>query len=50
METLGAVLRQFLDRYPFSSTRLTSRHFHIFSSTLKEIMRQELEPKKFSKR
>jgi transposase len=50
MSISGPVLQKFLDRYPFSSTRLISRHFRIFPSTVKEILRRELGLTKFSRR
>jgi hypothetical protein len=39
---LGQVLQKFFDRYPFSSTRIISKHFRISPSTVKEIVRQEM--------
>jgi transposase len=50
MSILGLVLQKFLDRYPFSSTRVISRHFRISPSTVKEIVRRELGLKKFIRR
>jgi predicted GIY-YIG superfamily endonuclease len=47
---LGSVLQKFLDRYPFSSARVISRHIRSSPSTLKEILRRELGLKKFSRR
>jgi transposase len=47
---LGWVLQKFLDRYPFLSTSLISKHFCISLSTVKEILRLELRLKKFSRR
>jgi hypothetical protein len=39
------MLQKFLDRYPFSSARVISRHFRISPLTVKEILRRELERK-----
>jgi transposase len=50
MSILGQVLQRFLDRYPFSSARVISRHFHISPSTVKEILRRKLRLKKPSRR
>jgi hypothetical protein len=50
MSILGPVLQRFLDRYPFSSARVRSRHFPISPSTLKEIPRRELGLKEFSRK
>jgi transposase len=47
---LGPVLQKFLDRYPFSSIIVISRHFRTSPSTVKEILRRELGLKKFSRR
>jgi transposase len=47
---LGPVGQKFLDRYPFSSARVISRHFRISPSTVKEILRRELGLQKFSRR
>jgi hypothetical protein len=41
-------LLKFLDRYPFSSTRVISRHLRISLLTLKEILRRELGLKQFN--
>jgi transposase len=46
---LGPVRAKFLDRYPFPSARIISRHFRISLSTVKEILRRELGLKKFSR-
>ena len=47
---LGPVLQKFLDRYPFSSAKVISRHFRISPSTVKEILRRQLGLKTFSGR
>jgi transposase len=47
---LGPVLQKFLDRDPFSSTIVISRHFRTSPSTVKEILRRELGLKKFRRR
>jgi transposase len=36
MAILGPVLQKFLDSYPFSSTKVISRHFLVSPSTVKE--------------
>jgi hypothetical protein len=41
------VLQQFLDRYPFSSTKVRSRHLCLSPPTMKEILTGELDLKKF---
>jgi hypothetical protein len=50
MSIFGPVRQTFLDRYPFSTARVISRHFCIFPSTVKEIGRRELGLKKFTGR
>jgi histone-lysine N-methyltransferase SETMAR len=50
MERLTPILQKFLDRYPFSSGKVRSRHFRISPSTVKEILGQELGLKRFSRR
>jgi hypothetical protein len=50
MSILGAIQQKLLDPHPFSSPRVTSRHFCISPSTVKEILRRELGPKKFNRR
>jgi hypothetical protein len=47
---LGPVLQKFLDRYPFSSARIISRHFRVSPPTVKKILGRELGLKKFSRR
>jgi transposase len=47
---LGPVLQKFLNRYPFSSAKVISKHFRISPSTVKEILKRELGLKKFSRR
>jgi hypothetical protein len=47
---LGPVLQKFLDRDPFSSTMVISRHVRTSPSTVKEILRRELGLKKLSRR
>jgi hypothetical protein len=47
---LALVLQKFLDRYPFSSTRVISRHFCLSPPTVKEILGRELGLKKISRR
>jgi transposase len=47
---LGSVLQQFLDRYPFSSAKVLSRHFRISLSTVKEILTRGVGLQKFSRR
>jgi hypothetical protein len=47
LEILGPILQKFLDRYPFSSTKVISRHFPLSSPTVKEILIRELGLKKF---
>jgi transposase len=47
---LGPVRQKFLDRYPFSSAKVISRHFRLSLPTVKEILRRELGLKKFSRR
>jgi transposase len=50
MSILGPVLQKFLDRYPFASARVMSKHFGLSPPTVKEILRRELGLKKFSRR
>jgi hypothetical protein len=50
MSILGAVQQKFLDPHPFSSPRVTSRHFRISPPTVKEILRRDLGLKKFNRR
>jgi hypothetical protein len=40
---LGPVLKKFLDKCPFASTKGMSRYFSISPPTVKEILRRELE-------
>jgi transposase len=46
MTVFGPVLQKFLDRYPFSGTKVISIHFHISPPTVKEILRRQLQLKK----
>jgi transposase len=43
---LEPVLRKFLDKYPFASAKVLSRHFGISPPTVKKILHRELGPKK----
>jgi hypothetical protein len=47
---LGPVLQKFLDRDPFSSTIVISRHFLTSPLTVKKILRRKLGLKKFNRR
>jgi hypothetical protein len=46
----GPILQKFLDRYPFSNTKVISRYFRLSPPTVKEILIRELGLKKFSRR
>jgi hypothetical protein len=50
MAISGLILEKFLDKYPFSSTKVISRHFRISPPTVKEILRREPGLKKVSRR
>jgi transposase len=50
IEIFGPVLRKFLERDPFLSTKVISRHFRISPLALKEVLGRELGLKKFSTR
>jgi hypothetical protein len=39
MSILGPILQKFLDRHPFSTARVISRHVRISPSTVKQILR-----------
>jgi transposase len=45
---LGPVLKKFLDKYPFASAKVLSRHFDISPPTVKEILHRELGLKRYS--
>jgi hypothetical protein len=47
---LGPVLKKFLDKHPFASAKILSRHFDISPPTVKEILHRELGLKKYSRR
>jgi hypothetical protein len=47
---LGPVLKKVLDKYPFASAKVLSRHFEISSPSVKEILHRELGLKKYSRR
>jgi histone-lysine N-methyltransferase SETMAR len=50
LATLGPALQKFLDRYPFASAKVISRHFRLSPPTVKEILMRELGLRKFSRR
>jgi transposase len=47
---LGPVLKKFLDKHPFASAKVLSRHFDISPPTVKEILHRELGLRKYSPR
>jgi hypothetical protein len=47
---LGPVLKKFLDKFPFASANLLSRHFDISPPTVKDILHRELGLKKYTRR
>jgi hypothetical protein len=49
MAILRPVMQKFLNRYPFSSTKVISRYFRISPPTVKEILRRALGLKQFSR-
>jgi transposase len=48
--TSGAQLEAFLQKYPFASARIITKHFLVNPHTVKEILQRELGMRKFSRR
>jgi hypothetical protein len=47
---ISECLRAFLDKFPFTSANMTSKHFRIECRTIMEILQHDLGLKKFSRR
>jgi hypothetical protein len=47
--TIGPQLKAFLEKYPFSSSRVIAQHFLVTIPTLKEILQRELGMRQFSR-
>jgi transposase len=47
---LGPILKKFLDKHPFASTKVLSRHLDISPPTVKEILHRELGLETYSRR
>jgi hypothetical protein len=48
--TLAALLEAFLQKYPFASAGMITKHFLVNPHTVKEILQRELGMRKFSRR
>jgi hypothetical protein len=47
--TIGPQLKAFLEKYPFSSSRVIAQHFLVTIPTMKEILERELGVRKLSR-
>jgi transposase len=50
LTSLGSVIEKFLEKHPFASSKVVSRHIDVSASTVKEIMTRELGLKKYTRR